>query len=250
MDTSKFFDSYFNHAELNSMLVMEMDGTVLAVNKAFTKHYGYHNEEIKGKNFRILFNQRDIEAGKPELELESVRVMSQAHDENYVIDKNGNAIWSTGESILVQGEGKDFIVKDIVNLQSKRQLQLFLTETEELLERIFQYSQDVPMLILDGSMKIIGANDPFNRLFHLPERLEKGSRLAEINHPFWRTSDVKPDLATLLVTNQAIRNKRYMIQNGDDEHKVILLNSKIIDGRLDKGRKVFIIIEELAGEKV
>ena len=41
-----------------------------------------------------------------------------------------------------------------------------------------------------------------------------------------------------------------MIQNGDDEHKVILLNSKIIDGRLDKGRKVFIIIEELAGEKV
>ena len=134
MDTTLFFDSYYDHAELNCLLKMNCDGTILGVKKAFTKNYGYTNEDIFGKNFSILFNERDREVHKPELELQTVMAFLQAHDEHYVVDKKGKAIWSIGEAVLVNSEdGKQFIIKDIVNLQFKRQLQLFLTETEEVL---------------------------------------------------------------------------------------------------------------------
>jgi PAS domain S-box-containing protein len=166
MNTTLFFESYFDHAEINSILIMQCDGTVLRVNNAFTKNYGYANEDIQGKNFDILFIEKDKAERKPQLELKTTMKFTQSHDENFIVNKNGVPVWSTGETVLVNGgEGKQYMVKDIINLQSKRQLQLFLNQTEELLERVFESSREIPMMILDGSMKIMKINEAFAKLF-------------------------------------------------------------------------------------
>jgi PAS domain-containing protein len=124
---------------------------------------------------------------KPELELETVIATGQSHDENYVINDKNLAIWALGESLLVADvEEQQYIVKDIINLQAKKQLQLFHIETEELLEHIFESSDDVPMMVLDGSLKLIKANTAFVSLFELQETPLTGSRLADIPHPFGR----------------------------------------------------------------
>jgi len=66
--------------------------------------------------------------------------------------KDEMPLWSTGESLLVMGLNDDkYIVKDIVNLQSKKQFELFLRETAELLERVFESSKEISIMILDGS---------------------------------------------------------------------------------------------------
>src|SRR5215204_2336259 len=124
METAYFFESYFNNAEVNSILIMDSDGFVLDVNKSFTTNFGYTSEEIKGKNFSILFNESDRLKNKPLFELRAVLSKGQAHDENYIVNKNGHSIWCTGESILINGkQGEKYIVKDVVNLEGRKHLQ-------------------------------------------------------------------------------------------------------------------------------
>jgi PAS domain S-box-containing protein len=246
MNTSFFFDSYFNHAEINCMLVMERNGTILKVNRAFTKNYGYATEDLQGKYFDILFTEKDKEEGKPELELKTVLKLKQAHDENYIVGKNGTPVWSTGETILVEGdEGQQYLIKDIINLQSKRQLQLFLNQTEELLERVFSSSKDIPMLILDGSMKLVNMNEAFIKLFNLERALPQGSRLAEIDHPFWRGSMLRTELTNILITNQPLRNGKYVVEEKDGSSRAIIINTRVIEGNSDVGKRVFVIVDEV-----
>src|SRR5215203_3404860 len=183
METGFFFESYYNNAEVNSILIMDSDGIVLDVNKSFTNNFGYTNQEIRGKNFSILFNESDRLKNTPVLELKTVISKGQAHDENYIVNKRGHSIWCTGESILIKGkDGEKYIVKDVVNLQAKKQLQLFLTETEELLERIFETSNDVPMIELDGSLKIQKVNKALLDLYEIEDSPVTGSRLSDLNH--------------------------------------------------------------------
>jgi PAS domain S-box-containing protein len=246
MNTSLFFESYFDHAEINSMLIMQCDGTILKVNNAFTKNYGFTNEDIEGKNFEILFIEKDKEESKPQLELKTTMKFKQSHDENFIVNKNGVPVWSTGETVLVNGEeGKQYMVKDIINLQSKRQLQLFLNQTEELLERVFESSKEIPMLILDGSMKVIKINEAFAKLFHLPALPSAGSRLADINHPFWSSTKLRTEMTNILVTNQPLRNKKYLLQEKDGKGKTILINTRIIEGNIDVGKRIFVIIDDI-----
>jgi PAS domain S-box-containing protein len=246
MDTSRFFDSYFNNAEMNSMLVMECDGTVITINKSFTKNFGYTTSEIAGRNYSILFTDEDKENGKPEQELKIAMERGQAPEEKYVIKKDGTPVRVVGETMLVDGDsGKQYMVKDVVNLQSKKNLQLFLTETEELLERIFDSSTDMSMMILDGGMKIINVNKAFVNLFKLGEQPLVGSRLAELQHPFWNQTELKKDIIDMLVNYAPIKDKRYTLEQSDSEPLTIRLDSKFIDRQSGIGRKIFILLEEI-----
>jgi PAS domain S-box-containing protein len=250
MNTQYFFDSYFNHAEINCIMIMDCDGTILRVNKAFTKNYGYTNEDLVGKYFNMLFTTKDKEQGKPELELQTVLKLTQSHDENYVVDKNGVGIWSTGETVLVDGgEGKQYVVKDIINLQSKRQLQLFLNQTEELLERVFESSKEIAMMIVDGSMKVLKANEAFGKLFRLPDLPAPGSRLGQIEHPFWKNTTIRSELTNVLITNHALRDRKYLVQENGEDPKAILINTRIIEGNPEKGKRVFIIIDDVTDKE-
>jgi PAS domain S-box-containing protein len=250
MNNALVFENYYNNAEVNSILIMELDGTVLDVNRAFTKNFGYTNEAIQGQNFNILFNEQDREKRKPELELETVTATGQATDENFVINDKGLAIWAMGESLLVADiEGQQYIVKDIVNLQSKKQLQLFLLETEELLERIFESSNDIPMMVLNGSMKLMKVNNAFLSLFGLPEAPPPGSRLADLPHSFWQGAEIKKAVSEVIIHDQPFKQREFKIDTGAGEMKTLAFNSRVIEGKAGMERKVFLLIEGITPNK-
>jgi PAS domain S-box-containing protein len=245
MNTARFFDDYYNNAEVNALIVMDCDGTIRNVNNSFTNNFGYNNEEIAGRNFDILFTGADNEQNKPKLELEMVISNGQANDENYLVNKAGYAIWCTGEALLVTGEkGEKYIVKDIVNLQAKKHLQVFLRETEDLLERVFESSKDIPMMILDGSMKIQKVNTAFLDLFEIQDPPSDGSSISDLDHPFWNREDIKKELRKIIVNNEPIRSKEFLLQTKPGQRKTIRLDSKIIDGSSTVEKKIFIIMEE------
>lgn len=249
MNTSQFFDDYYNNAEVNALIIMECDGTIRNVNRSFTNNFGYNNEEIAGRNFNILFTNPDIEKNKPQSELEEVVSKGQSQDENYVVDKEGHDIWCTGESLLVTGEeGKKFIVKDIVNLQARKQLHLFLRETQDLLEKVFEFSKDIPMMILDGSLKIEKVNKAFLTLFGITNPPPGGSSLSELDHPFWNSEDLKKDLRKMIVNNEPIKNKKIVFYTKSGGKRRIRLDTKMIERPAAMGRKIFIIMEETTAE--
>jgi len=250
MNTASFFDSYYRNAEVNSILILDRNGTVLDVNQSFTNNFGYAPEEIKGQNFKLLYTPKDKAENLPEIELATVLKTGQMHDENYVVDKAGNPVWCTGESILVDGEnGQKFIVKDIINLQSKKQIQLFLKEEEELLEKIFESSRDIPMLILDGSMKIRRMNDPFLAVFEIESAPASGSRISEIDHPFWKSEETKAEISKIIVSQEAFRQKKVSFTNKSGQTTWLKINSKLIDKHSSTGKKVFLILEDITAEE-
>ena len=246
MDTEAFFDFYFANAQVNGLMILDSKGTVLDVNDAFINNFGYSREEIKGQNFCILFTKLDNERARPQQELENVLTKGQSSDENFVIDNKGHAIWCTGESVLVKNkEGEAYIVKDIVNLQAKKQLHLFLTETDELLERVFESTRDIPILILDGGLKIQKANLAFLQLFELTEAPEPGTRLSDVDHSFWKESQVKDEIRNILVNNKALKQKDFSLTAKSGEEKTIRFTAKIIERQPSLGRKIFILLEDV-----
>jgi PAS domain S-box-containing protein len=246
MDTAPFFEFYYNNAEVNSILIIDSEGIVIDVNRAFTNNFGYKNDDIKGKNFHMLFIKEDIEKQRPQKELQAVLSTGQAHDENYVVDNNGHAIWCMGESLLaISKEGLKYVIKDIVNLQAKKQLHLFLKDPEDLLEHIFESSKDIPMMIIDGSMKIQRVNSAFLHLFEMIEAPAEGSRLSDINHPFWKDDLIKLEVRRILVDNKPMINKEFFIVSKTGLQETIILNSKIIDRPGIIGKQVFIIFEHV-----
>jgi PAS domain S-box-containing protein len=245
MNTSTFFDSYFKNAEVNSILIMDSAGTILNVNNSFTNNFGYSNEEIRGLNFSILFTEKDKEKNLPLNELKTVLAKGSAHDDNDVVHKNGVSMWATGESILVTGlNGEKYIVKDVINLQSKKQFELFLHEMEDLLERVFESSKEISIMILDGSMKILKVNEAFMNLFKLTETPKAGSRLSDIDHSFWSDSSIKQEIRNIIVKNEPLKNRDFSLETSSGK-KMIRIDSRTINTEEGPGKKIFIIIREM-----
>src|ERR1700712_5660084 len=111
MNKNQFFEDYYDNAQVNSILIMNCDGSIIEVNKAFTSNFGYETKDLEGQNFSKLFTEEDKGRNVPKLELNTVITKGQSHDENYIIDKNGDAVWCTGEAILVADvKGEKYIV--------------------------------------------------------------------------------------------------------------------------------------------
>src|SRR5688572_14901457 len=118
MNTAHFFESYFKKAKVNCFLIMDRLGRIIDISSSFTRNFHYTLDDVKGESFSMLFTERDKREKVPEKELNIIHTQGQARDENYVVDKYGNAVWCTGESILVDTpEGEPYIVKDIINLE-------------------------------------------------------------------------------------------------------------------------------------
>jgi PAS domain S-box-containing protein len=119
-----------------------------------------------------------------------------------------------------------------------------------MLERIFDSSKDIPMMILDGSMKIQRVNTAFLHLFDLSYVPAAGSRLSDIDHHFWNSSDIKQAVSNVIVTNEPFKHKDFSLETKWGEKKTIRFDSKIIDRQAGIGRKIFIIMEDISSEQV
>jgi hypothetical protein len=90
-------------------------------------------------------------------------------------------------------------------------VQLFLNDTEELLERIFHSLKDVAMMILDGSLKIQKVNAAFLKLFDLKETPAIESSLADLPNSFWNGEGIRNELRQTLVSNLLLKDREFEI---------------------------------------
>jgi hypothetical protein len=100
------------------------------------------------------------------------------------------------------------------------------------------------MMILDGSMKVQKVNRAFVDLFETGGMPDAGSRLSDINNAFWQEQSMKKELSNMIVTNQPLRRKEFVLTTKSGEMKMLMLDSKIIDN-LQKGKTIFLIIEDI-----
>ena len=242
MDTTSFFDHYCRQAVLNCILIMDDKGIIIDANQAFLDNFGYNKKELIGQHFRTLFNLSDRNQNKPETELATILKDGHALDENYILNKDGKEIWVTGEAMLIKTKaGKSYIVKDVVNLQSRNHVEYFYIETEELMEKIFEGNKETAVVVLDGIGKIIKVNQGFLNLFQIAEMPASGSSLSQLNHVFWNTPALRNEIREILIRNIPLK-KSFALNTVNGETIPLKFTVKVL-GREE--RKIYIIIEKV-----
>ena len=243
MDTSTYFDSIYRNAKFNGILIMDHSGIIQEINHAFNIRFGYTNEDLAGKNFAVLFTKEDQLKNRPESEIDRTIAEGSANDENYLVHKDGNKIWVTGESVLVSGNNERRIVKIIHNIHAQKQLERFLLQSHEFLDTIFDSVTDSALLVLDSRLRLVKANTAFSQLFEIKQPPNKGCRLTEIDHPFWSRADVKQLAVSFLVTQNSAEEKILEMETKTGVMKKIGFQGKVIEGVPGAERKLLIMIK-------
>jgi PAS domain S-box-containing protein len=247
MNTSKFFEFLFENASQNSIIVMDVDGNILRANKAFANAFGY--TEIEGKNFSLLFTAEDKKLNKPAKELQKVKSKGNANDDNYLVTKDGQQVWVSGESVLIKTSAEEnYIVKVIQDIHAQKQLERFLIESSEFLESIFDSIKDRALLILDSMMHILKVNATFIEMFELDGPVQEESRLTDMNHAFWNNEALRREIRNFIVTNKQAEEKKFLLTTKSGDKKYVTLHGKILHVEPTLERKILIMIKE-AGEE-
>lgn len=159
-----FFEALYKQTRENTVIIMETDGTIAAVNSAFTDCFGYHENDIVGKNFAMLYTDEDRENGMPENELKKVQKCGQSNDNNFLVHKNNDRTWVSGESVLVQNkEGKTIILKIVQDIHKQKTSENSVLELNAFNENILLSIKDA-VVVLDKNMHIVKTNPTFKAL--------------------------------------------------------------------------------------
>lgn len=161
-----FFDALFQETKENCVLIMDTDGIVLSINQAFTNCFGYSEKDLVGKNAIILFTEQYLKSGKFEHELKEVQATGQSNDNNYLVNKNKETTWVSGESVLVKkDDGDSVILKVIQNIHQIKISEISLRELNNFNENILESIKD-GVIVLDEQLKIVKANKAFLNTFN------------------------------------------------------------------------------------
>ena len=150
VDTSDFFYLTWVNSVQNAMLIIDGNGYIIAINQSFQTQFGYAETDIIGKHFRLLFTREDQQLQKPEMEIATVKENGSAEDTNYLMHKNGTAVWVKGESVLVEANTAIYISKIIHNIHSQKVMERFLIESNDFVEKILKNITDA-LIVLDNS---------------------------------------------------------------------------------------------------
>ena len=214
-----YFEALFSETEQNTVLLLDEEGIIEQINTAFSKSFGYADDEIIGKHFRILFTEEDQKKGMPENELSNVLQRGQCMDNNYLVNKNKTITWVSGESILVKNdEGEISILKLIQDIHSQKEYELSLRSSNEFNESILSSIEDI-VVVLSNEMKIIKANRAFSKLFIQEPNME-ALNFSDLIKPYDSKGDLQNKILLTINTGKSFVNKEMEIQTLDGDKKV------------------------------
>lgn len=179
-----YFESLFDNAVENNVLLMDKHGIILAINEAFTNCFGYNSEDIIGKHAMALFTEDDQKKGKPEEEIAKAIRDGQASDNNYLVTKDKIKIWVSGESTLVKNSDGDIrILKIIQNIHQQKRSEISIQQLNDFNENILGTIEDV-VIVLDVNLHILKTNKAFDSLFKNTEEIVQTLSFAELIKPY------------------------------------------------------------------
>ena len=194
-----YYEAILNNAIENTMLLMDKEGIIITINKAFINCFGYTEDDLKGKYFSLLFTEEDQLLKKPEIELERVIANGQASDNNYLVSKDKTITWVSGESLLVKNnEGEVEILKLIQNIHLQKEATISLQVLNNFNENILSTIEDL-VFVLDEEKNIIKANRAFKAIFSLTGHDDEKINFADLIKPFDVFEEIQTNIQKTIV---------------------------------------------------
>jgi PAS domain S-box-containing protein len=191
-----YYHSLFDHPKANSVLLIDPNGIILDTNRAFLMSFGYEKEDIVGQHFAILFSEGDQKKDLPTRELSTVLDEGQSFDNNYLVNKNKNLTWVSGESLLISNDQhQKCILKIIQNIHTQKESEFSIIRLNNFNENILGSIEDA-VIVLDEDLKILKANRSFLQIFNLPF-----TEIAKIDfRKFIQSFDINSELYNLIIS--------------------------------------------------
>lgn len=228
-DDFNYFQSLFENARQNAMLLMDETGKIRIVNAAFTNAFGYTTAEIIGQPLSILFTPEDRQRQLPETELQKVLEQGQASDNNFLVDKYGGLTWVSGESVLVKNAGgKQAVLKVIQNINSQKVSENSIIGLNSFNESILRSIADVVM-VLNEQLNIVKFNSAFEKVFTPSLAISDGTMgIAELIQPFDAESGMVRKIRQLIDSKISFDSYIVEIETGQFGKKIFEFTASII----------------------
>jgi len=201
-----YYEAILNNAIENTILLMDKEGIIITINKAFTSCFGYEESDLKNKHFSILFTEEDQLNNKPEEELEKVIATGQSSDNNYLVSKDKTITWVSGESLLIKNDdGEVEVLKLIQNIHKQKVATISLQQLNNFNENILSAIEDL-VFVLDEEKNVIKANRAFNALFSFTGHGNEKINFADLIKPFDVFDEIQTNIQKTINTRKPFTN--------------------------------------------
>lgn len=164
-----YYRALFDNPKKNSVMLLDDEGIILEVNRAFLLSFGYEEADLIGEHFGMLFTAADQERDLPMREVRMVMEEGQSFDNNYLVNRSGSLTWASGESVLLtNAQGRKCILKVIQNIHVQKESERSIVRLNNFNESILASIEDA-VLVLDPELRLVKANRAFLELFSLAE---------------------------------------------------------------------------------
>jgi PAS domain S-box-containing protein len=183
--TEKFFNQVIESIEDYAVFTVDKIGHITSWNSGAANLFGYHAEEILGRDGYILYSPLDISNRIPEREMEKALSLGRAGNERYHIRKDRSLFWGSGLVFPLYDEENNHqgFTKVMRNLTARKEAEDKLLQARAFAQSIVETAQ-YPMVILNTDLTINTASNAFYQLFKISLEEAQGKEIFEVwDHP-------------------------------------------------------------------
>ncbi len=160
-ESEERFRLLVNNVKDYAILMLDPAGRVTSWNQGAERIKGYKADEIVGKHFSCFYPPVDVQAGKPERELQTAIATGRYEEEGWRVRKDGSQFWAsvvittlTDDAGKLRGFSK--ITRDITD---RRSVEALLQESEERHRKLFDNNPHPTWLYDRETFGFLAVND-------------------------------------------------------------------------------------------
>ena len=132
MNTTELLTAWAEQTEDFALFFMRVDGTIVDLNPAATRLFGYQRDELKGSSLRRIFTREDLSRGLDAQELQAATLFGRSEDDRWHVTRSGTRIWANGVLMAIK-DGQGRVTGLVKSLRDRTDVK---TQTEAIENRL------------------------------------------------------------------------------------------------------------------
>ncbi|MFN3405385.1 MAG: PAS domain S-box protein [Cytophagaceae bacterium] len=248
VDMSSFMNAILENSRIACILLLTGEGIIMDISKGMEEQFGYTFDDLYGKHFSLLYTETDLMNNRPEEELKEALNNGFGTDNNYLLHKNGIALWCHGESVIVKNqEGERYFVKVVYDINKQKELEKSLRTAKKFSEGITETISEA-LIVVDNNFNVLMTNSFFNENYNTENKEIKQRSFFEIIKGMDGPS-LRKQFEELLPHAREIKNFEFEYECPRLGKRTLNLNAKQITQEREKQLQILIIINDITLQK-